>query len=690
MRAPQSISFETPTFDTPTFDSAGTGESHSNHGHSHGDSLLSGLMGGSSDSGPDRTTSAVLSGASMLLNIYNKFSKVTMSNPPTKHFSSTDLDDEVRQISSAQQSGEIYKRDEVDNPEKLGDIFFHTVFGIKEGVVRAVEEYGADVNAEDEYGFSPIHYACRRPSKKIAEYLLQSGASPNAISNNRSASSPLFLAIEGGDLEVIHLLVQHGANVDLADENGVTPLQLAIQKSRRLVCAFLIFNNANLSLVDKDGHTPLHWAAWKKADRVVELLLKNGADPLAADAAGLLPIHWAAVGGSTRCIDLLLEVAPQAINMKTKAGNTPAELADKNSQPQAAVYLRSKGKVTDSVTVLGTLNAMIFGEARLFMWALVYVPILLTTIAYFPRWVIFFVSIGLIAATSLLFKGKPLSSRNAIMMGTFIWSHFWSNIIYFARIFPYTYHLWWFHMPFFVLNIMVYEWYRQLAFGDPGYIEASRTEIVQMIEDLKSGRSLDRYCSTCWIRKPYRAKHCAECGKCVLRFDHHCPFTGNCIGAGNLWLFYMNHSMYVIGELGWYWLNYQFGLVLGYGDSTTSYWEMFKLLRDNEPWMYAMLCWHLFHYFWMIPLWFQQTYQVLTNLTTNEIWNAKRYDYLKDPDTGSFFNPYDQGMVENIKEVFLLKPKDIYLKTKDFPIFEKPGSYSILPVVNESFTEKEL
>lgn len=80
---------------------------------------------------------------------------------------------------------------------------------------------------------------------------------------------------------------------------------------------------------------------------------------------------------------------------------------------------------------------------------------------------------------------------------------------------------------------------------DPGTIPRSNApdpptgEEPKIILDIKGNSITVRWCTTCHIVRPPRASHCSDCDRCVEKFDHHCPWVGNCIGKRNYRFFVM-------------------------------------------------------------------------------------------------------------------------------------------------------
>ena len=90
---------------------------------------------------------------------------------------------------------------------------------------------GADVNAADNAGETPLHCASREDEVDAVTLLLDRGADVNVADNN--GQTPLHYASSSGAVEAVRLLLDRGAGVNVADNNGQTPLHHASRNMRR-------------------------------------------------------------------------------------------------------------------------------------------------------------------------------------------------------------------------------------------------------------------------------------------------------------------------------------------------------------------------------------------------------------------------------------------------------------------------
>lgn len=87
---------------------------------------------------------------------------------------------------------------------------------------------GADINARDKVGLTPLLVACGKPTygyKVIAEILIKKGANINI--RDRLGFTPLLLALSGGTVEIAEMLIERGADTLVSTRNGETALSLA-------------------------------------------------------------------------------------------------------------------------------------------------------------------------------------------------------------------------------------------------------------------------------------------------------------------------------------------------------------------------------------------------------------------------------------------------------------------------------
>lgn len=169
----------------------------------------------------------------------------------------------------------------------------------------------------------------------------------------------------------------------------------------------------------------------------------------------------------------------------------------------------------------------------------------------------------------------------------------------------------------------------------PSAMSSSSSWLHQIVDLYPPGSSnRDWTCAYCKVFQPPRTRHCHDCDKCVLQFDHHCVWLGTCIGK-------KNHCRF-------WWYIFEETILSTW--TVALYIESLHLDIDKAWWKdfigVILLAVLIFILIFLLLLLMFHTYIALTNQTTYEVARRKRIFYLRGaPDK---VHPFSKGICRNI------------------------------------------
>lgn len=207
---------------------------------------------------------------------------------------------------------------------------------------KALLDGGADINARDKDGMTPLCLAACHGRTLVSKLLLERGANVNTTC--KEDHTPLHLAALNGHREIVDLLIQHRADVN-AKVAGASPLWMAASKGYAPIVKALLSAGADVNAQDNAGYTPLHEAAAGGHRETVEILLAHGAqiNARSANELGWTPLHFAAFKGSRETVRLLLSRGADP-NAKGNDGYTPKMVARRIGHSDIVVLLETYKK----------------------------------------------------------------------------------------------------------------------------------------------------------------------------------------------------------------------------------------------------------------------------------------------------------------------------------------------------------
>ena len=242
---------------------------------------------------------------------------------------------------------------EVNHAENNGWTALHLTVELKlPGVVQVLIDAGADVEAQDTDGLSPLLFASSSGHLDIVKMLVEAGAV--CVTNNNDATC-LMLASHSGHTETVRFLAGL-KDVDVNqvhEKDGFTALHCAGQQGRGDVVEVLIDAGADIEAKNDVGRSPLLFASSSGHLDIVKMLVKAGAGVCVTDNEGDTCLIFATYFGHTETVRYLVGLKDVDVNHADNNGFAPLFVAVQEGHGDVVQVLIAAGADIEAKNKVG-------------------------------------------------------------------------------------------------------------------------------------------------------------------------------------------------------------------------------------------------------------------------------------------------------------------------------------------------